>query len=114
MPHPLQRSGSKKRCTTRAARSGLAMPLHRQWPTLEAIVRVPSWGLGYERQGIESQNGGESNVLYGGIVYNLNPDPVDRLDLRLQEIYTSGNNLRQLADMGSTVIVARASPGIAL
>ena len=34
---------------------------------------------------IRSGNGGAAHVVYGGLVYNLNPDPVDRVDLRLQE-----------------------------
>jgi hypothetical protein len=62
-------------------------------PTLEATERVPLWGLGYERRSIGSGQGGASDALYGGIVYNINPDPIDRVDLRLQDIYTFSNGL---------------------
>src|SRR5437762_1931329 len=40
LPQPRHMSGSQKRFTPRAARSALAIPLHRQWPALEAIVRT--------------------------------------------------------------------------
>jgi hypothetical protein len=71
-------------------------------PTLEAVVRVPVWGLGYERQSIRSGNGGAANVVYGGVVYNLNPDPVDRIDLRLQGILSTGNDLKSFSDVADT------------
>jgi hypothetical protein len=71
-------------------------------PTLEAIVRVPLWGVGYERQAIRGQNGGAANVVYGGLIYNLNPDPVDRVDLRLQGVASFANNLRAFADASDT------------
>src|SRR5947209_1437981 len=71
-------------------------------PTLEAIVRVPMWGIGYERQSIRSGNGGAANVVYGGLVYNLNPDPVDRIDVRLQGIVSTGNDLRAFSDVADT------------
>jgi hypothetical protein len=69
---------------------------------LEAIVRVPVWGIGYERQSIRSRNGGAANVVYGGLVYNLNPDPVDRVDLRLQGIVSTGNGLRSFSAVADT------------
>src|SRR5438552_3806393 len=71
-------------------------------PTLEAIVRVPVWGVGYERQSIRSGNGGAANLVYGGLVYNLNPDPVDRVDLRLQGIASTGNDLKAFSDVADT------------
>jgi len=71
-------------------------------PTLEAVVRVPTWGFGYERQSIASRNGGANNVLYGGVIYNLNPDPVDRVDLRVQEIYSTGNDVNAFAGVTDT------------
>ena len=38
MPQPLNMSGAISRSTTRRARSGDAIPDHRQWPALEAIA----------------------------------------------------------------------------
>jgi hypothetical protein len=71
-------------------------------PTLEAIVRVPVWGIGYERQSIPSGNGGAANVVYAGLVYNLNPDPVDRVDLRLQGVASTGNQLKSFSEVADT------------
>jgi hypothetical protein len=71
-------------------------------PTLEAIQKIPLWGLGYERRSVASGNGGPSDVAYGGIVYNINPDPTDRVDVRLQDIYTFSNSLTGFADVTDT------------
>lgn len=71
-------------------------------PTLEAIVRVPLAGIGYERQLIGDAEGGSNDVIYGGVVYNLNADPVDRIDLRFQGIRSSGNHLRTFGDVTDT------------
>jgi hypothetical protein len=78
-------------------------------PTLEAIVRVPMWGFGYERQSIRSSDGGAANVLYGGVIYNLNPDPVDRVDVRFQDVFSTGNNLRAFGDVTDTFRAASNS-----
>src|SRR5579871_176432 len=58
----------------------------------QAQKKVPLWGVGYERQTIGSGFGGANNVFYGGLIYNIAPDPTDRVDLRLQNIYTFGND----------------------
>lgn len=71
-------------------------------PTLEATQKVPLWGLGYERQSIGSGHGGAANLVYGGIVYNINADPIDRVDLRLQDIYTFSNGLKTFANVTDT------------
>jgi hypothetical protein len=78
-------------------------------PTLEAIVRVPLWGIGYEHQSIRSSDGGAANLLYGGVIYNLNPDPVDRVDLRLQEIYSTDNDLHVFRTVTDTFRAASNS-----
>jgi hypothetical protein len=83
-------------------------------PTLEAIVRVPIWGIGYERQSIRSGNGGAANVVYGGLVYNLNPDPVDRIDLRLQGIVSTGNDLRAFSDVADTFRAASNTAAVSV
>jgi hypothetical protein len=83
-------------------------------PTLEAIVRVPVWGIGYERQSIRSENGGAANVVYGGLVYNLNPDPVDRVDLRLQGIVSTGNDLRSFSDVADTFRAASHTAAVSV
>jgi hypothetical protein len=71
-------------------------------PALEAIQKIPLWGVGFERQSIAKSSGGSSNLVYGGIVYNIDPDPVDRLDLRFQDIYSSGNNLSAFTGVTDT------------
>ncbi len=71
-------------------------------PALEVIQKIPLWGFGYEHRSVGKGFGSASNVLFGGIVYNVNPDPVDRVDLRVQDIYSFGNDLRSFADVTDT------------
>jgi hypothetical protein len=71
-------------------------------PALEAMERVPLWGFGYEHQTIGRNLGGANDVLYGGLVYNLAPDPVNRIDLRLQDIYVNGNDASAFANVADT------------
>ncbi|HEV2471248.1 MAG TPA: hypothetical protein VGS41_01190, partial [Chthonomonadales bacterium] len=71
-------------------------------PGLEDIEKVPTWGAGYERQTIDQSSGGAANVLYAGVVYNINADPIDRLDLRLQDLYSFGNSLNRFQQVSDT------------
>ena len=69
---------------------------------LQPLKKVPIWGFGYERQTIGQAEGGPNNLLYAGIVYNIAPDPIDRVDLRLQDIYSFGNNTRAITNVNDT------------
>ncbi len=71
-------------------------------PALEALQKIPLWGVGFERQTIGKGSGGASNLLYGGIIYNISPDPIDRLDLRFLDIYSSGNSLSAFTTVTDT------------
>jgi hypothetical protein len=68
----------------------------------QALTKVPLWGLGYERQTLGKGDGGANNLFYGGFIYNINPDPVDRVDLRVQDIYTFGNDTSAFASVTDT------------
>ena len=71
--------------------------LHEPPPGLEAIQKVVSYQLGYERQSIGRAQGGAANIVYGGGVLNLRPSPVNRVTLSAQDIYSTGNGLRRFA-----------------
>ena len=75
---------------------------YQELTELQALKKVPMWGLGYERQTIGRSEGGANNLFYGGIVYNIAPDPTDRVDLRLQDIYAFGNDTRTIANVNDT------------
>ena len=75
---------------------------YQELAALQALKKVPLWGFGYERQTLGSGFGGANNILYGGLVYNIAPDPVDRIDLRLQDIFTFGNNTNAFANVVDT------------
>ncbi len=83
-------------------------------PALDDITRIPEWGVGYERQEIPASHGGANNVLYAGMVYNINPDPVDRVDLRLQDVYSTGNNLATFTSITDTYRAAANSIALSL
>jgi hypothetical protein len=67
---------------------------YQELTALENLKKVPLWGGGFERRSLGNGEGGASNVVYGGIVYNIAPDPVDRIDLRVQDYYAFGNDTR--------------------
>jgi hypothetical protein len=83
-------------------------------PTLQAIQKVPLWGVGYERQSIGTGDGGAANLLYGGIVYNVNADPVDLVDLRVQDIYAFSNGLNSFNNVTDTFRAAGNSAAISI
>lgn len=87
---------------------------HEGLPTLQAVETVPLWGLGYERQTIGAAQGGASNVLYGGLVYNIKRSLVNRVDLRAQDIYSWGNSLRSFANPTDTFCAAANSVAVSL
>ncbi len=71
-------------------------------PALEVLTKIPLWGVGFERQDIGQGFGGAANLVYGGVVYNIQPDPVDRIDLRVQDIYSFGNDTSAFASVADT------------
>ncbi|MDE2125837.1 MAG: hypothetical protein KGJ62_04540 [Armatimonadetes bacterium] len=71
-------------------------------PGLANIERVPLWGVGYERLTVGSSAGGALNALYGGGVFNLNRSPSDRVDLRMLDTWTFGNNSSIIATPNDT------------
>lgn len=75
---------------------------YQELTALEALKKVPLWGAGYERRTLGAGEGSASNVVYGGLVYNIAPDPVDRVDLRFQDYYAFGNNTRAFATVTDT------------
>ncbi len=75
---------------------------YQELDALAALKKVPLWGAGFERRTLGSGEGGASNVLYGGLVYNIAPDPVDRIDLRLQDYYAFGNDTRAFGSVTDT------------
>lgn len=83
-------------------------------PELTAISKVPFWGAGYERQTIGTAQGGASNILYGGIIYNIVPSPINRLDLRLQDIYSFSNGLSSISSVPDTFRAASNSVAASL
>ena len=76
--------------------------LHEPPPGLEAIQKIVSYQLGYERQSVGRAQGGASNLVYGGGVINLRPSPVNRITLSLQDIYSTGNDLDRFAGLPDT------------
>ena len=67
---------------------------YQELAALETLKKVPLWGGGFERRSLGNGEGGASNVVYGGLVYNIAPDPIDRIDVRLQDYYAFGNDTR--------------------
>lgn len=82
-------------------------------PALTADEKVPTWGIGYEHQDIPSANGGGNDVLYGGLVYNIAPNPVNRVDVRLQDVYSTGNTLTSFGSIADTYRAAANSVAVA-
>ncbi len=62
-------------------------------PGYENVEFMPQLSLGYEYRPLSASEGNASHAVYGGAVLNLNESVVDRVDLRLQDIYTFGNSL---------------------
>lgn len=75
---------------------------YQELAALEALKKVPLWGAGYERRSLGNSEGGASNVIYGGLIYNIAPDPVDRVDLRVQDYYAFGNDTRAFGSVTDT------------
>lgn len=75
---------------------------HLGAPSLEAVQRVVSYGAGFEHRNIGAAGGDKSDVLYGGGVINLRPGVTKRLDLRVQDIYSFGNNTRAFNSIADT------------
>lgn len=68
-------------------------------PGLEAIEKVVSYGAGYEHRAIAQADGGSSDALYAGGVINIKPSLTNRVDLRILDNYTLGNDLRGFRDV---------------
>jgi hypothetical protein len=75
---------------------------YQELTALENLKKVPLWGGGFERRSLGNGEGGASNVLYGGLVYNIAPDPIDRIDVRLQDYYAFGNDTRAFGSATDT------------
>ena len=75
---------------------------YQELSALEVLKKVPLWGAGFERRSLGGTEGGASNVVYGGIVYNIAPDPLDRVDLRVQDYYAFGNDTRAFGTVTDT------------
>ena len=67
---------------------------HLGLPGLEAVEKYVSYGAGYEHRSIGRTDGGSSEALYAGGVFNLKPSLVNLIDLRVLDNYTFGNDLR--------------------
>ncbi len=78
-------------------------------PVLADMERVPQWGVGVEEQEIPGSKGGADTALYGGVVWNIKSDPIDRFDLRFQDTYTTGNSLKTFGDIADTYRAAANS-----
>jgi hypothetical protein len=66
-------------------------------PGMEALERMPSWGVGYEHIAMTSRAPGGLNQLYAGAVVNLNEGIVNRFDFRFQDIVSVGSDLKNFA-----------------
>lgn len=75
---------------------------YQNTPTLDAIQRIVSYGVGFEHRPVSSAFGGKSDALYAGGVINLRPSLTDRVDLRLLDNYTFGNNTKTFTTVGDT------------
>ncbi len=75
---------------------------YQELAALEALKKVPLWGAGFERRSLGNGEGGASNVVYGGLIYNIAPDPVDRIDVRVQDYYAFGNDTRAFGTVTDT------------
>ena len=67
---------------------------HLGLPGLEAVEKVISYGGGYEHRSVARADGGRSDAVYAGGVLNLKPSLVNRVDLRVLDNLTFGNDLR--------------------
>jgi hypothetical protein len=83
-------------------------------PVLANMERVPEWGLGVEEQQIAGSSGGADTALYGGVVYNIKTDPIDRFDVRFQDTYTTGNTLKAFTSVADTYRAAANSAAMSL
>ncbi len=71
-------------------------------PTLEALQRVVTYGVGFEHRDIQKSAGGNSDVIYGGGVVNLNRSLVNRTDLRLFAARSFGSDVNSLTNLTDT------------
>ncbi len=78
-------------------------------PVLANMERVPEWGFGVEEQEIAGSSGGADTALYGGVVYNIKTDPIDRFDVRFQDTYTTGNTLKAFTSVADSYRAAANS-----
>jgi hypothetical protein len=67
---------------------------HLGLPGLEAVEKYISYGAGYEHRSVARTDGGSSEALYAGGVFNIKPSLVNLVDLRVLDNYTFGNDLR--------------------
>ena len=74
----------------------------RNVPTLEALQRVVTYGVGFEHRDIQKSAGGNSDVIYGGGVVNLNRSVVNRTDLRLFAAKSFGSDVNSLTNLTDT------------
>jgi hypothetical protein len=75
---------------------------HETTPGMEAIHKLVSYQLGFERQQIGNGQGGPASIVYGGGVINLKPSPVNLVTLSAQDIYSTGNHLNQFSTISDT------------
>lgn len=76
--------------------------MHEPVPGMEAIQKVVSYHAGYERQSIGRAQGGAANIIYCGGIINLVPSPTHRVDLSVQDIYSTGSDLTQFISLPDT------------
>jgi hypothetical protein len=67
-------------------------------PGLEALERVPAWGLGVEHLSVDANSSGLTQI-YGGAVINLNESVTHKWDLRFQEIVSLGSDLETFSNV---------------
>jgi hypothetical protein len=71
-------------------------------PTMEALARTVSYGVGYEHRDIPAVFGGSSEAVYGGGVFNLVPSLTNRIDFRILGAATLGNGTRGFGTVTDT------------
>ena len=83
-------------------------------PTLEALQRVVMYGVGFEHRDVQKASGGNSDVVYGGGVVNLNRSLVNRTDLRVFAARSFGSDVDSIGDLTDTFRADATSVAVSL
>lgn len=83
-------------------------------PELEALHRIPMWGFGFEHVFPGGGLANAQHVIYAGGAINLNTSVTDRVELRVQDVFTFGSSISSFRNLSDTFAANSNAAALAL